>query len=185
MTVFWSLAAIMMLAALLFIVPPLLRNRELAAVSRDELNAEVIKAQLAELEADLAAGKLEQAQYAAARTDLEQELLYDLSTTGPAQREPRSGRWATLLIIPALPLCAVLLYQQLGSVELIDRLQQSPPPTAQSQPGQPQSQPVGSIEEMVAKLAERLEQQPDDLKGWVMLARSMTFFNSRTFPGHE
>ena len=54
MTVFWSLAAIMMLAALLFIVPPLLRNRELAAVSRDELNAEVIKAQLAELEADLA-----------------------------------------------------------------------------------------------------------------------------------
>ena len=175
MTVFWSLAAIMMLAALLFIVPPLLRNREVSsAVSRDELNAEVIKAQLAELEADLAAGKLEQTQYAAARTDLEQELLYDLSTTGPAQREPRSGRWATLLIIPALPLCAVLLYQQLGSVELIDRLQQAPSPTAQSQPEQPQSQPVASIDELVAKLAERLEQQPDDLKGWVMLARSYT-----------
>ena len=173
MTVFWSLAAIMMLAALLFIVPPLLRNREVtSAVSRDELNAEVIKAQLVELEADLAAGKLEQAQYAAARTDLEQELLYDLSTTGPAQREPRSGRWATLLIIPALPLCAVLLYQQLGSVELIDRLQQ--PPTAQSQPPQPQSQPVASIDELVAKLAERLQQQPDDVKGWVMLARSYT-----------
>ena len=47
MTVFWSLAAIMVMAALLFIVPPLLRNRERSAVSRDELNTEVIKAQLA------------------------------------------------------------------------------------------------------------------------------------------
>ena len=170
MTVFWSLAAIMVMAALLFIVPPLLRNREGSAVSRDDLNTEVIKTQLDELDADLAVGKLDQAQYAAARADLEQELLYDLTTVGPAQREPRSGRWATLLIIPAVPLCAVLLYQQLGSVELIDRLQQAR--TSQSQPAQ--SQQAHSLEEMVAKLATRMQQQPDDLKGWVMLARSYT-----------
>ena len=174
MTVFWSLAAIMVMAALLFIVPPLLRNRERSAVSRDELNTEVIKAQLAELDADLGAGKLDQAQYAEACADLEQELLYDLDTAGPAQREPRSGRWATLLIIPALPLCAVLLYQQLGSVELIDRLQQARTSQPQPQPAQQPTQPVASIEEMVTRLAARLEQQPDDLKGWVMLARSYT-----------
>ena len=170
MTVFWSLAAVMVMVALLFVLPPLLRNRELSAVSRDELNTEVIKAQLAELDTDLAIGKLDQAQYGAARTDLEQELLHDLATPGPALREARSGRWATLLIVPALPLCAVLLYQQLGSVELIDRLQQAR--TSQSQPAQQQSQPAASIDEMVTKLAARLQQQPDDLKGWVMLARS-------------
>ena len=172
MTVFWSLAAVMVMVALLFVLPPLLRNRELLAVSRDDLNTEVIKSQLAELDTDLHAGKLGQDQYAAARTDLEQELLYDLSTTDPAQREPRSGRWATLLIVPALPLCAVLLYQQLGSVELIDRLQQAR--SLQSQPAQQQSQQNASIDEMVATLAARLQQQPDDLKGWVMLARSYT-----------
>jgi len=171
MTVFWSLAVIMMLAALLFIVPPLLRNRELTSVSPDDLNTEVIRTQLAELETDLAAGKLDQGQYAAARADLERELLYDLNTSGVARREPRSGRWATLLIIPALPLCAVLLYQQLGSVELIDRLAAA----RTAQPAQQQAQqPQLSIEEMVARLANRLEQQPDDLKGWVMLARSYT-----------
>jgi cytochrome c-type biogenesis protein CcmH len=174
MTVFWSLAAVMVMVALLFLLPPLLRNRERLAVSRDDLNTEVIKSQLAELDTDLHVGKLDQSQYAAARTDLEQELLYDLASTGHAQREPRSGRWATLLIVPALPLCAVLLYQQLGSVELIDKLQQAR--SSQSQPAQSQqsqlAQQADSIDEMVTKLAARLQQQPDDLKGWVMLARS-------------
>jgi cytochrome c-type biogenesis protein CcmH len=167
MTVFWSLAAVMVMVALLFVLPPLLRKRELTAVSRDDLNTEVIKAQLAELDADLAAGKLDQAQYAAARSDLERELLYDLTTTGPAQHEPRSGRWATLLIIPALPLCAVLLYQQLGSEELIDRLQQ-----VQSFQSQTVKQQSASIEDMITKLSARLQQQPDDLEGWTMLART-------------
>ena len=167
MTVFWSLAAVMVTVALLFVLPPLLRKREPTAVSRDELNTEVIKTQLVELDADLAAGKLDEDQYGAARTDLEQELLYDLARSGPAQREPRSGRWATLLIIPLLPLCAVLLYQQLGSIELIERLQQVQ--TFQSQPVQQQA---ATIEDMVARLAARLQQQPDDLEGWTMLART-------------
>jgi cytochrome c-type biogenesis protein CcmH len=169
MTVFWSLAAVMVMVALLFLLPPLLRKRELSTVTRDALNTEVIRTQIADLEADLAAGKLDQAQYGAARADLEQELLYDLSSSDKVQRE-RSGRWAALLIIPALPLCAVLLYQLLGTEQIIDRLQQArstPPQTAQSQP-------PGTVDEMVARLAARLQQQPDDLKGWTMLARSYT-----------
>ena len=172
MTVFWSLAAIMVMVALLFVLPPLLRNRSVEAVSRDDLNTNVIREQLAELDADLTNGKLDKSQYDAARKDIERELLYDLGSAGsePADKPERSGRWITLLIIPAIPLCAVLLYQLMGSAELIDRLQQAR--ISQTQPAQQPSQPPGSIEDMVAKLAERLQQQPDDLKGWVMLARS-------------
>ena len=172
MTVFWSLAAIMVMVALLFVLPPLLRNRSVEAVSQDDLNTNVIREQLAELDADLTNGKLDKSQYDAARKDIERELLYDLGSAGsePADKPERSGRWITLLIIPAIPLCAVLLYQLMGSAELIDRLQQAR--ISQTQPAQQPSQPPGSIEDMVAKLAERLQQQPDDLKGWVMLARS-------------
>ncbi len=169
MTVFWSLAAVMMMVALLFVLPPLLRQRRAATVSRDELNTKVIREQFAELEADLAIGKLDRAQYDAARKDIERELLYDLDPGESEQpnKPERSGRWITLLLIPAIPLCAVLLYQLMGSAELIDRPQ--PVRAAQQQPASP---PPGSIEEMTAKLAARLQQQPDDQKGWVMLARS-------------
>ena len=170
MTVFWSLAAVMVMVALLFVLPPLLRKRTVSAISRDDLNTNVIKEQLAELEADLMAGKLDKAQFDAARQDLERELLYDLATSGDAQTATpeRGGRWLTLLLIPAIPLCAVLLYQLMGSVELIDRVQQA----QTAQPQSEQSQSVATIEEMVTLLATRLQQQPDDLKGWVMLARS-------------
>jgi cytochrome c-type biogenesis protein CcmH len=172
MTVFWSLAAIMVMVALLFVLPPLLRNRSAEAISRDDLNTRIIKEQFAELDADLATGKLDKTQYEAARKDIERELLYDLDTavSGQTDTTVRGGRWLTFLIIPAIPLAAVLLYQQMGSAELIDRVQQAR--IAQSQPAQQASPSTGSIEDMVAKLAERLQQQPDDLKGWVMLARS-------------
>jgi cytochrome c-type biogenesis protein CcmI len=49
MTVFWSLAAVMVMVALLFVLPPLLRQRKVLAVSLDDLNTKVIKEQLAEL----------------------------------------------------------------------------------------------------------------------------------------
>jgi cytochrome c-type biogenesis protein CcmH len=173
MTVFWSLAAGMMVLALLFTVPPLLRSQKRLEVSEDDLNTAVIKAQLAELDADLEAGKLDRAQYAAARKDLERELLYDLagSDDTAASASPRSGRWAALVLLPAVPVCAVLLYQQLGSEQIIGLLQQtaaSRPPAAQTQ-GQPHS-----IQEMVAQLAARLRDEPDNLQGWVLLARSYT-----------
>lgn len=172
MTVFWSLAAIMVMVALLFVLPPLLRNRSITAVSQDDLNTNVIRQQLDDLDADLKTGKLDKAQYDAARSDIERELLYDLGSAGnePVEKPARSGRWITLLIIPAIPLCAVLLYQMMGSAELIDRIQQAR--ISQSQPAQQASPSLGSIEDMVDKLAARLQQQPDDLKGWVMLARS-------------
>ncbi len=172
MTVFWSLAAVMVMVALLFVLPPLLRQRNRSAVSRDDLNTKVIKEQLTELDADLAAGKLDQDQFDAARKDLERELLYDLDSANNAQMEApvRSGRWLTLLLVPAIPLCAILLYQVMGSGELIDVLQQAK--VSQSVPPHKQSTSAGSLEVMATQLAERLRSEPDDPQGWLMLAKT-------------
>ena len=64
MTVFWLLAAGLTGLALLFIVPPIFRRQTASAgVDADQLNLAVFRQQIDELEADLSAGNLDQAQY--------------------------------------------------------------------------------------------------------------------------
>jgi len=173
MTVFWSLAAVMSLLALLFLVTPLLRNRPLQTVDQDALNAEVARARLTELDMDLESGRIEQAQYDAARADLERELLHDLAGERDTGKPVRSGSWAALLIAIAVPVGATLLYKAIGTEQIIALLQENPPAARQEQAQAPQM----SVEEMVSKLATRMANNPDDLKGWLMLAKSYSVTN--------
>lgn len=173
MTVFWGLAGIMVIAALLFVVPVIMRSTRQSTTDQDALNTAVIKSQLADLETDLETGRLDQDQYAAARKDLEQELLDDLSRPGKdADATPlRSGRWAVPVVVVAIPVLATALYYTLGSKEIIPllaRVSATPPPpaaTARDEKGP-------SVEQMVEQLAARLREQPEDAEGWTMLARS-------------
>lgn len=79
MIVFWIIAAALALLALVFVVVPLLRPAPAHdGPDQDDLNIEVYRRRLAELDADLAAGALDQDRYDAAKKDLERELVYDL-----------------------------------------------------------------------------------------------------------
>ncbi len=189
MTLFWIIAAGLMLLALGFAALPLLRNKPLAGVDADELNLSVVRQQLAELENDLANGNLEQAQYDAARHDLERELLQDVPDGGPkAARTTRSGLWALAVLAAGIPLGAVGFYQSLGSQEIITRLDTlekmtagSPRPAAQTQaraqsqaapaPGE-QAQDMPPMDQLVDKLQQRLTADPDNIEGWILLGRS-------------
>jgi cytochrome c-type biogenesis protein CcmH len=172
-TVFWLLAASMSLLALLFAIVPLLRSGERTAVSRQRLNTEVIKEQLSELRADLDAGRLEPDAYGAARRDLERELLDDVEADGDAGAQTqRSGRWAIGAVAALIPALAVFIYLQLGAAPMLER-QAAPPPVA-AKPAEEAGHP---LEEMVAKLALRLEEDPDNAEGWVLLGRSYAALN--------
>jgi cytochrome c-type biogenesis protein CcmH len=173
MTVFWSLAAVMILIALLFILPALFRTGKpgISGIDHDTLNVGVIRSQIAELETDLQTGRLSEDQYAAARRDLEQELLSDLAGSNGtgSSGKTRGGQWAAIILVVGIPLLAAGLYNKLGSqqiIPLLAQMQANPPPAATADKGQM------SVEEMVDKLAERMRSEPDDMKGWVMLARS-------------
>jgi len=181
MSVFWGLASVLIILALLFTVPWLLRagRSPKSRPDQDAINTEVIKAQLAELDTDLQTGRLDKNQYAAARHDLERELLTDLSPTGSAAAPTeRSGQWVVLLLVAAIPLLAVGLYEHLGSKQIIPLLARAPstPPTASATRTDGQH----SIEQMIEQLAERLRQQPDDVQGWRLLAKS--YFVQKRYP---
>ena len=181
MTLFWTLAGGMIVLTFVFLLPPLLRRpRSSSSISLEQLNIDIIKQQLTELEADLNNGKLNPSDYTAAKIDLEKELLYDVSETANeiSKKPEKLGRWAVAVLVFTIPVTAVLIYQHVGSNRLI------PAPQAESGSGREGISPVRaqapSIQEMVAKLATKLEAQPNDPKGWFMLARSYMAMNRYT-----
>jgi len=173
MTIFWIIASGLIGSALLFVLPPLVSRREPAEdPSQDALNLTIFRRQLEELDRDLAAGELDQQQYDAARHDLERELLYGVGPAGSTdKRDTGGGRWAAALLAVAIPLVVVSIYLYLGDSAIIPRLQAAASGKAtQFHPGREGKMPP--LEVMVQRLAEKLEQNPDNLEGWMMLGRT-------------
>lgn len=175
MIIFWILAGGLLALALAFILAPLVQSAPPDdSMQQDALNLEVFRQRLKELDADLAAGSLDQERYAAARHDLERELLYDVDPeqTSPASRHASSvlGRWllgGSLVIV--LPLSAVLIYLDLGELDLVDPVQ-----IAASSQGvsDANAEETASLEILVERLEARLQDDPENLEGWLMLGRT-------------
>ena len=169
MTLFWVYAALLTAAALAILVTPLVRNRAGAgtAVSRTDSNLAVFRDHFAELDADLAAGNISREQWEAARGDLQRGLLEDAGTMDASAAPPAGRSAATAIVVAAaVPLIAVSIYLLLGSPQGLDPSRMVAASDAPHQLSQEQ------IEAMVARLAQRLEANPDDVEGWVMLART-------------
>ncbi|ROR29486.1 c-type cytochrome biogenesis protein CcmI [Inmirania thermothiophila] len=162
MSAFWAAAAAMVALALALVVPPLMGRGRAAGVARRELNVAIFQDRLAELERDLADGVIDEAHYREARAELERDLLEDVAGAEPEERLRRGGvPWAGVVVALVVPALAGGLYWRLGAPQLAAGT--APPPQAAGDM---------TIEQMVARLAERLQRQPDDGEGWRMLGRS-------------
>lgn len=165
MTTFIALATLMLVAAVALLAVPLLR-RPRAVTDNDDrqaANLSIFRDQFAELEREHREGSLADADFAQAKTELQRRLLEEVQPDAAAARkETASSPRAALIIALLVPLLASLGYATLGNPRALD------PANTQPQPRMTAAQ----IEGMVAKLAERLRQNPDDAKGWIMLARS-------------
>ncbi|MBI2307169.1 MAG: c-type cytochrome biogenesis protein CcmI [Rhodocyclales bacterium] len=164
MTSFLALATLLIVAAAVSLAVPLLRRPRAAASSTDRsaANLAIFGDQLAELEREQAEGSLTAADFAQAKTELQRRLLDEVKPDAQAGRESAPSRKTALLLTILLPLCALLGYALLGTPAALD------PANTQPQPRVTAAQ----IEGMVERLALRLKDNPDDAKGWVMLARS-------------
>ncbi len=176
MTVFWIVAAILIVVALLFVLPPLWRRGKPDAaggVAAQPLNVAVYRDQQQELEADRHAGTLSEDQYERARVELERRLLEDVSNTpAPAPVQRTSGRAPVIVLGVAVPLLAVGLYFAVGSPRALAPVEMPAHGAGGGGDAKGKLPSPEQIEAMVAKLAERMKQNPDDPQGWAMLGRS-------------
>lgn len=176
MITFWIIAALLIAAALLFVLPPLIgqRRQEDAGLSPTEVNITVYRDQLHELDSELAAGTLDETQYRSAKTDLEGRVIEDaklVSETLPEHAPmPVTSRIPVYAVALLLPLIAVSIYLVNGTPAGLEPEAVAPEEIAAN--GAPHPTSPEQIQAMVAGLEQRLVEKPDDPDGWAVLARS-------------
>ena len=168
MTAFIILAAVLVAGALLFVVPPLLgfgrRSRDAAARQRQaETVLLVLREQLAELEAEHRAGRLDDAAHARARAELEARAL-DEGVSADAGADVRPASATAVLTALVVPLAAIGIYLSLGEPGGLDPARTAPPSASQFSTEQ--------IAGLVGGLVDRIEKEGGDATAWQMLARS-------------
>ena len=178
--IFWLVVALMTVAALALILVPLVRGHR-RAPRRMEFDLAIYRDQLLELESDHARGLIGKDQSAAARLEIQRRMLaVSKKDTGQAQAPEATGGARSWLLLAALgttvPAVAIVIYLILG---------------APGTPGQPftgvaqdgggvtgggvagENMAGQSVEAAIANLARRLEQEPGNVDGWVLLGRSL------------
>ena len=174
MMFFWAIIFLMSALALAFVLPPLIRSSVKQGPSREDISIEVYRRQREELETEFDNKTIDQEQFEQAKLELEKGLVQDLPNTEPEQVENTAvqyhERLTGIIIGITLPVAAVLIYLGLGSINTIEQ-------STASTPALKDNSQLPSVNKLVEKLVKRLETQPDDGKGWMMLGRSYAAMN--------
>lgn len=165
MTAFIVAAAAAVAVVLVLLMRPYFGRLAPGESSRAQLNAAIYREQFAKLEQDLAEGTLSQPDYAQARAELQRRVLEDTDVADQQSAVVGAPRKTMIGIALAVPIVAGALYLQIGTPVAMD-------PLAMQAGGHGQINTPEELAQMVASLAQKLEQEPGNHKGWAMLARS-------------
>ena len=174
-SLFWVAAAVAMLIALAFVLPPLLRKKAVAAkAARRDINIAVYRDQMKDMEADRAGGLLSEAQFQTAKVELEARLAEDALTQADAAMAPMASRRLGFTLAGVLPAAAFGLYFWLGNpmaLTAIAEAQANPTATAA---GAAEGTVPGKhdIMQMIQKVEEKTRSDPNDGEAWTMLGKT-------------
>lgn len=186
MTSFWAISGIFIVTALLFIVPTLLRNRESEQenLEHDAVNITVYRDQLAELDKDLENDILTPEQYNKSKQELQQRMLQDVPDGEEViiQKNKKIHNIATsAVIVLILPLAAVFLYLVIGDTRGLLPQAQLANATQMNRDGGSDA-PAGhdNFSSVLENLIARLNKNPEDIEGWIMLGRTYAIMQRYT-----
>jgi cytochrome c-type biogenesis protein CcmH len=159
---FWILAALLLLAAYAFFFPALSGRLRRSGVDRQQLNLLLYRQRREDLVREANAEDAD-----ALKSELDKDLLADVveASVPHAEAKPRQGRTSLIVALVAAPLLGGLVYSQLGRPDLADFKADT---TAKAH----SKEAPGKFEDMIGRLAERLKNEPNNIQGWMLLARS-------------
>ncbi|MBF8668087.1 c-type cytochrome biogenesis protein CcmI [Pseudomonas putida] len=156
---FWLSAGLLLLAALSFLLIPILRGRgRQQEEDRTALNVALYQERVAELAAQQAAGVLDEAQMAKGRDEAARELLAD-TEGAETPRQGHLGKALPLLAALLVPLLALGLYLHFGAADKVELTQEF-------------AEAPKSMEEMTARLERVVQAQPDSAEAVYFLGRA-------------
>lgn len=160
MTEFWLSAGLLLLAALAFLLLPILRGRrrQQAEQDRTALNVALFEERVAELAAQQQAGVLNAEQLAKGRDEAARELLAD-TERDEAARQGHLGKAIPLLAAVLVPAMALGLYLHFGAADKVELTQEF-------------ANAPKTMQEMTARLERAVQAQPDSAEGLYFLGRA-------------
>ena len=165
MTQFALYAILIIVATAALVLPSLWFGKRRRAVDADRkaANLAIFRDQLAELERERSEGSLAAEDYEQARSELQRRLLDEVDAAdGDTAASPPTSRPTAIVLLLLLPIAAMGGYALLGNPAALDPVNTAPQ----------KQMTAADIEGMVAKLAAKMQDNPDDMNGWVMLGRS-------------
>lgn len=166
-TLFWISAAVCVLLALAFVLPPLLRRRDAAAkMARRDINIAVYRDQMKEMEADRANGLLSEEQFQTAKLELEARLAEDALVQADKTMTPVASRRLGYGLAGLLPVAAIGLYFVLGNPMSLTAI-------AEAQASGDQQVAGGhDIMKLIQQVEEKTKTDPNDGEAWTILAKT-------------
>ena len=142
----------------------LLRERKpVTQASQANANAKVYRDQILDLDREHDSGHISDEEWQQSRDELSLRLLEDTSAVDdPAAKTEKPAIWTAVVLAVALPLGSMAMYMWVGQPEALN-------PLALKTPDQVDPK---DLTKMAQTLAEKLQDKPDNLQGWVMLGRT-------------
>ncbi len=161
----WVIFAFLTGAAVLAVLWPL--SRAPATTDARELDVSFYKAQAAEIDRDVARGVIGDSEAATARNEAARRLMA-ASRTAPddvGRSSPSVARWVALAVVLLVPATALGLYVDVGEPNMPDA------PLEARLNADPSKMDMATV---MAKLERTVAANPNDGRGWSLLARLYT-----------
>ncbi len=172
---FWIISTILLLIALAFVLPTLLRKRNNFQGGQREQNIFIANEQLRELEERFEKGEIESEDYQSTRDELEQSLFFDIDDSDKvaSENDSKPSLLSAVFITLLIPAIAIPVYLKVGDLSfttMLDSKAAAKQATDKLVPKNADGTP--DIGKIITGLQKKMEENPDNFKGWAMLGRS-------------